>query len=102
MRLWYLSHRRTAEAQASLRFRAVSPEHSLFAHMEVDEGSNKKSDIYPHWMAAHARLKNELTENERCHNLMSWLKCFQYLAACAKFIRSTHFFVNFTIEMIGQ
>ena len=25
-------------------------------------------------MAAHARLKNEVTEDERCHNLMSWLK----------------------------
>ena len=25
-------------------------------------------------MAAHARLKNEFTEDEKCHNLMSWLK----------------------------
>ena len=24
-------------------------------------------------MAAHARLKNEFTEDEKCHNLMSWL-----------------------------
>ena len=24
-------------------------------------------------MAAHARLKNEYTEDEKCHNLMSWL-----------------------------
>ena len=32
MRLWYLSHRRPAKAQASLRIRAVSPEPSLFAH----------------------------------------------------------------------
>ena len=23
-------------------------------------------------MAEHARLKNEFTEDERCHNLMSW------------------------------
>ena len=34
MRLWYLSHRRPAKAQASLRIRAVSPEPSLFAHMK--------------------------------------------------------------------
>ena len=34
MRLWYLSHRRTAKAQASLRIRAVSPEPSLSAHMK--------------------------------------------------------------------
>ena len=27
-------------------------------------------------MAAHARLKNEFTEDEKCHNLMSWLICF--------------------------
>ena len=32
MRLWYLSQRRPAKAQASLRIRAVSP--SLFAHMK--------------------------------------------------------------------
>ena len=42
--------------------------------MEVDQGSGQKSDIilYPHWMAAHARLKNEFTEDEKCHNLMTW------------------------------
>ena len=34
MRLWYLSHRRPAKAQASLRIRAVSPEPSLFADMK--------------------------------------------------------------------
>ena len=34
MRLWYLSHRRPAKAQVSLRIRAVSPEPSLFAHMK--------------------------------------------------------------------
>ena len=34
MRLSYLSHRRPAKAQASLRIHAVSPEPSLFAHMK--------------------------------------------------------------------
>ena len=33
--------------------------------MEVDEGSDQKSDILPHWMAAHVRLKNEFTEDEK-------------------------------------
>ena len=72
MRLWYLSHRRPAKAQASLRIRAVSPEPSLFAYisMEVDEESNQKSDIWPDWMAAHARLKNEFSEDEKYHT--SW------------------------------
>ena len=28
-------------------------------------------------MAAHARLKNEFTEDEKCHNLMRWLKSLQ-------------------------
>ena len=41
--------------------------------MEVVEGSDQKSDIWPHWMAAHARLKNEFMEDEKCHNLMRWL-----------------------------
>ena len=40
MRLWYLSHRRPAKAQASLRILAVSPEPSLFAHMKY--GSRRK------------------------------------------------------------
>ena len=34
MRLWYLSHRQPAKAQASLYIRTVSPEPSLFAHMK--------------------------------------------------------------------
>ena len=34
MRLWYLSHRRPAKAQASTLIRAVSPQPSLFAHMK--------------------------------------------------------------------
>ena len=38
--------------------------------MEVDERSDKTLDIWPHWMAAHSRLKNEFTEDE---NLISWL-----------------------------
>ena len=41
--------------------------------MEVDEGTNQKSDIYPHWMAVHARLKNEFTEDKKYHNLVRWL-----------------------------
>ena len=45
MRLWYLSHRRPAKVQASLR---ISPEPFRCSHtwsMEVDEGSDQKSDI---------------------------------------------------------
>ena len=40
MRLWYLSHRRSAKAQASLRIRVVSPEQSLFALMKY--GSSRR------------------------------------------------------------
>ena len=47
--------------------------------MEVDEGSDQKLDIYRHWMAAHAHLKNEFTEDEKYHNLMNWLKYLLYL-----------------------
>ena len=38
MRLWYLSRRRPAKAQASLRMRAVTQEPSLFAHMKYGSG----------------------------------------------------------------
>ena len=41
--------------------------------MEVDEGSDQKSDIKPNRMSAHARLKNEFTEDEKYHNLLRWL-----------------------------
>ena len=41
MRLWYLSHKRPAKAQASLRIRAVTPEPSLFAQMKY--GSRQKA-----------------------------------------------------------
>ena len=44
--------------------------------MAVDEGSDRKSDLKPHWMAAHACLKNEFTEDEKCQNLMRWLIFF--------------------------
>ena len=43
--------------------------------MEVDKGIHQKSDIWPHSMAANVRLKNDITEDEKYHNLMSWLKC---------------------------
>ena len=41
--------------------------------LEVDEGSDQKSDIYPHWMTAHALLKTEFMEDKKYHNLMRWL-----------------------------
>ena len=40
MRLWYLSHRRQTKALASLYICAVSPEPSLFAH--INYGSRRK------------------------------------------------------------
>ena len=40
MRLWYLSHRQPAKAQASLHIQAVSPELLLFAHMKY--GSRRR------------------------------------------------------------
>ena len=81
MRLWYLSHRRPAKVQASLRIHAVSPEPSPVAHMKYGNRRSvrPKSDIKPHWMAAHARLKNEFTEDEKYHNLMRWLNVVPFV-----------------------
>ena len=75
MILWYLSHRRPSEAQASLRIRGVSPEPSLFANMKYGSRWRVRPKIshLAHWIAAHARLNNGFTEDEKCHNLMSWL-----------------------------
>ena len=65
MRLWYLSHRRPV--------RAVSPEPLLFAHMKygIDEGS----DLVPLDDCACA-FEEEFTEEEKYHNLMSWLNYY--------------------------
>ena len=72
MRLWFLSHKRPTKAQASLRIRVISPEPSLFTHMKYGSRRRVRPKIR-HWMAVHVRSKNEFTEDEQCHNLMSWL-----------------------------
>ena len=73
--IWYLSHRRPAKAQASLRIRAVSPKPSLFAHMKYENKQRVRPNIrhLAPLDAAHARLKNEFTEDGMYHYLMSWL-----------------------------
>ena len=38
-----------------------------------------KKDILPHWMAAHAHLKNEFTEDEKSQNLMTWPQILVFL-----------------------
>ena len=80
MRLWYFSHRRPVKAQASLRICVVSPEPSLFTYMKY--GSRRSVQPKIRHLAplnAHAHLKNEFTEVEKYHNLMSWLKGFFFL-----------------------
>ena len=69
MRLWHLPD----HIGDQLRIRAVSRKPSLFAHNEVwkkTKGPTKHQMSSP---TAHARLKNEFIEDEKCHNLMSWL-----------------------------
>ena len=56
----------SAQSRQNLRY-------SHTQRKEDDEGSDKKSDIKPHWMDAYARLKNEFTEDEKYHNLMTLL-----------------------------
>ena len=69
MSLRYLSHRRPAKAQASLRIlHAVSPESSLFSHIKY--GSRRLAPLHG---CMYVRLKNEFTEDEKYHNLMRWL-----------------------------
>ena len=50
MRLWYLSHRRPAKAQASLRIRAVSPEPSLFAHRQTKGQTKRQTSSLTVWL----------------------------------------------------
>ena len=44
-----------------------------------------KNQTSSHWMAAHARLKNEFTEDEKYHNLMRWLKWRFILISICRF-----------------
>ena len=79
MRLWYLSHRQPAKAQASLHICTVSPEPLLFAHMKC--GSRWRVLPKIKYLApldgCACVLKNDFTEDKKYHNLMSWLKCSQ-------------------------
>ena len=70
MSLWYLPHRQPVKAQVRLRIRAVSPELSLFARIKYGSRGRVQPNIKPQWMAAHARLKNEFTEDRKYHNLI--------------------------------
>ena len=76
MRLWYLSHRLPVKAQASLRIHAVSPEPSLFAHMKYGirwRVRPKIRHLAPLDGCACALIE-WLYRDEKCHNLMNWLK----------------------------
>ena len=46
-RIWYLSPRRAAKVQASLRMRAVSPEPSLLAHTSSESRGKKARSLAP-------------------------------------------------------
>ena len=64
----------TAKAQARLRIRAVSPEPLHIYSKEIDEGLDQELDILLHYMAEHAHLKNDFTEDEN-HYLVLQLIC---------------------------
>ena len=68
MRLWYLSHSTRRNPRSLARA-------SLFAHMKYGNRRKVRPKIrhLAPLDAAHARLKNEFTEEEKYHNLMRWL-----------------------------
>ena len=65
--------RRLRRACASAQSRQSLPCSHTWSMEVVEERSDRKSDILCHWIAAHARLKNEFTEDEKYYNLMTWL-----------------------------
>ena len=76
MRFRYLSHRRPAMAQASLRICAVSPKPSLFTHMKSGSRGRVRPKIRHLAPLDGCACATEewITEDEKCQNLMSWLK----------------------------
>ena len=77
MRLWCLSHRRPAKTQVSLHICADSPEPSLIAHIKY--GSRRRVQPKIRHLApldgCVCTFEEWVTENEKSHNLMRWLKC---------------------------
>ena len=71
MRFWYLSHRRPAKAQASLRIHAVSPEPSLFAHMRNGCRQRIRPNIRHLAPTGWLRIRIWRMNDEKCHNLMT-------------------------------
>ena len=73
MRLWYLPHTRPANAEASLRIRAVMPEPSLFAHIKY--GRRRVRLRYLALLDGCAcAFEDKFMEDEKYHNLITWLK----------------------------
>ena len=83
-RIWYLSQKRAAKVQASLRIRAVSPEPSLLTHTSSESRgtSDRKPDPWPLWMAGHAQLKFVMTE---CSMTQIRLTGLKWLSAVFKY-----------------
>ena len=66
-----------ANSEGSGETAHLSPEPSLFAHMKY--GSRRRARPKTRHLApldGCACVKNEFTEDEKCHNLMSWLISF--------------------------
>ena len=75
MRLWYLSHRRQAKVQVSLRIRTVSPEPLLFAHMKYGSRLRGLPPKIRHLAPLDGCAFEEWVYGEwKYHNLMRWLK----------------------------
>ena len=72
MRKGYLSHRRTANAQASLRVNALGRQSLRCSpkYIEQKEDSDKRPEIGLQWMAAHAYLKDLKSYNDQLHFLV--------------------------------
>ena len=76
MRLWYLSHRRPAKAQANLHICAISSEPLLFAHMKY--GSRRRVPPKIRHLApldgCTCTFEEWIWRTKKYHNLMTWLK----------------------------
>ena len=68
MRLWFLSHRWSAKAQASLRIRAVSPEPSLFTHLKYGPTKNQTSSCQ---ILAKIKFSRIIVDLQYSHRMMA-------------------------------
>ena len=70
--------------------------------MEVDKGSDQKSDILPHWMVAHAPSKNKLTEDIKYNHDMAQIILYHQIPIFICFSASDNLSLHLQVSKLAM